>query len=72
MRFLQKWKKSREIKEKEKETFTHNIVEELNKKLNKSSDSEISESEPELNQSSFKDVYDFHKGNLLQIKNYFY
>lgn len=51
------------MKKKEKEAFTNKTVDELNEKLNKSSDSEISEDESELNHSSFKDVYDFHKGN---------
>lgn len=48
------------------------MVKDLNEKLNKSSDSEVSEDEPEPepNQSSFKDLYNFHNGNLsLKISN---
>lgn len=44
------------------------MVKDLNEKLNKSSDSEVSEDEPEPepepNHSYFKDLYNFHNGNL--------
>lgn len=71
VRFLQKWKKAKEAKKKDKETLAQTMVEDLNKKLNKSSDSDASEAiedEPELNRSSFKDSYNFHDGNF----EYFY
>ncbi|CAI6344500.1 unnamed protein product [Macrosiphum euphorbiae] len=62
VRFLQKWKKAKEAKKKEKDTIAQTIVEDLNEKLNKSSDSEISDNEPEPQayQSSVKDSYNFH------------
>ncbi|XP_060853220.1 probable ATP-dependent RNA helicase DDX10 [Rhopalosiphum padi] len=60
VRFLQKWKKAKEAKKKEKDTLAQTVVENLNEKLNKSSDSEISEDEPEPYQSSVKDTYNFH------------
>jgi len=65
VRFLQKWKKAKEAKKKEKDTIAQTVVENLNEKLNKSSDSEISddEPEPEVYQSSVKDSYNFHGGN---------
>lgn len=66
VRFLQKWKKAREAKKKEKETLAQTMVEDLNEKLNKSSDSEVSEDDiVEPHKSSFKDTYDFHNGNIL-------
>jgi ATP-dependent RNA helicase DDX10/DBP4 len=43
------------------------MVDNLSEKLNKSSDSEVSEvveDEPQLNRSSFKDSYNFHDGNF--------
>lgn len=63
VRFLQKWKKAKEAKKKEKDTLAQTVVENLNEKLNKSSDSEISEDEPDPYQSSVKDTYNFHNGN---------
>ncbi|XP_025425125.1 probable ATP-dependent RNA helicase DDX10 [Sipha flava] len=63
VRFLQKWKKAKELKKKEKETLAQSMVDNLSEKLNKSSDSEVSEvveDEPQLNRSSFKDSYNFH------------
>ncbi|XP_001948824.1 probable ATP-dependent RNA helicase DDX10 [Acyrthosiphon pisum] len=62
VRFLQKWKKAKEAKKKEKDTIAQTVVEDLNEKLNKSSDSEISDDEPEPQayQSSVKDSYNFH------------
>ncbi|XP_026817037.1 probable ATP-dependent RNA helicase DDX10 [Rhopalosiphum maidis] len=60
VRFLQKWKKAKEAKKKEKDTLAQTVVENLNEKLNKSSDSEISDDEPEPYQSSVKDSYNFH------------
>lgn len=63
VRFLQKWKKAREAKKKEKDTLSQTIVEDLNEKLNRSTDSEVSEDEPEPNRSSFNDSYNFHNGN---------
>ncbi|XP_022173463.1 probable ATP-dependent RNA helicase DDX10 [Myzus persicae] len=62
VRFLQKWKKAKEAKKKEKDTIAQTVVEDLNEKLNKSSDSEISDDEPEsdMYQSSVKDSYNFH------------
>lgn len=65
VRFLQKWKKAKEAKKKEKDTIAQTVVEDLNEKLNKSSDSEISDdvSEPQAYQSSVKDSYNFHDGN---------
>lgn len=64
VRFLQKWKKNKEAKNKEKETLTQSMVDDLNEKLNKSSDSEVSEDEFKLdsNVSSLKDSYNFHNG----------
>lgn len=63
VRFLQKWKKAKEAKKKEKETFAEIVVEDLNEKLNKSSGSDVSDDEPGLYQSSVKDSYNFHNGN---------
>lgn len=65
VRFLQKWKKAKEAKKKEKDMIAQTVVEELNEKLNKSSDSEISDDEPEPRayQSSVKDSYNFHDGS---------
>uniref|UniRef100_A0A2S2PDC6 ATP-dependent RNA helicase n=1 Tax=Schizaphis graminum TaxID=13262 RepID=A0A2S2PDC6_SCHGA len=60
VRFLQKWKKAKEAKKKEKDKIAETVVENLNEKLNKSSDSEISDDEPEPCQSSVKDSYNFH------------
>ncbi|XP_015380265.1 PREDICTED: probable ATP-dependent RNA helicase DDX10 [Diuraphis noxia] len=62
VRFLQKWKKAKEAKKKEKDSIAQTVVENLNEKLNKSSDSEISDDEPEpkVYQSSVKDSYNFH------------
>lgn len=62
VRFLQKWKKAKEAKKKEKDTIAQTVVEDLNEKLNKSSDSEISDDKPEsdMYQSSVKDSYNFH------------
>jgi len=52
------------VKNKEKETVVQNMVEDLNEKLNKLSDSGVSEDEPEFNsnQSSSKDLYNFYNG----------
>lgn len=65
VRFLQKWKKAKEAKKKEKDTIAQTVVEDLNEKLNKSSDSEITddELEPQAYQSTVKDSYNFHDGN---------
>lgn len=65
VRFLQKWKKAKEAKKKENDITAQTLVENLNEKLNKSPDSEISDDEPELKvyQSSVKDSYNFHDGN---------
>jgi len=62
VRFLQKWKKAKEAKSKEKEKLAQSMVEDLTEKLNKSSDSEVSVDEPELpHHPSFKkDSYNFH------------
>lgn len=68
VRFLQKWKKAKEAKKKEKETLSHTMVEDLAEKLNKSSNSEVSsesEDEPERYQPSSKDTYNFHNGKLI-------
>lgn len=64
VRFLQKWKKARDAKNKEKESLAQTMVQDLNKKLNKSSDSEVSDSEPEPEPKrlSNKDTYNFHNG----------
>lgn len=80
VRFLQKWKKAKEAKKKEREALGQTMVEDLNEKLNKSSDSEVSEDEQELNRPSLKDTYnsepyrpsskdtyDFHNGKLIFI-----
>jgi len=65
VRFLQKWKKAKEAKKKEKDIIAQTVVEDLHEKLNKSNDSEISDDEPEPQsyQSSVKDSYNFHDGN---------
>lgn len=65
VRFLQKWKKAKEAKKKEKVMIAQTVVEDLNEKLKKSSDSEISDDEPEPRayQSFVKDSYNFHDGN---------
>ncbi|XP_025198680.1 probable ATP-dependent RNA helicase DDX10 [Melanaphis sacchari] len=60
VRFLQKWKKAKEAKKKEKDAIAQTEIENLNEKLNKSSDSEISDDEPEPLKSSVKDSYNFH------------
>ncbi|KAL4096403.1 hypothetical protein QTP88_021365 [Uroleucon formosanum] len=62
VRFLQKWKKAKEAKKKEKVMIAQTVVEDLNEKLKKSSDSEISDDEPEPRayQSFVKDSYNFH------------
>lgn len=68
MRFLQKWKKAKEAKKKEKETLAQTIVEGLNGNFNKSpdsdSDSEVLNDEPELSRLPLKDSYNFHNGNF--------
>lgn len=61
---MQKWKKAREAKKKEKEILSQTMVEDLSEKLNKSSDTEVSEDDIEPNKSSFKDTYNFHNGNI--------
>lgn len=68
VRFLQKWKKAREAKKKEKELFAETMVNKLNEKLNKSSDSDVTDNElePEPNRLSIKDSYNFHNGILLK------
>ncbi|XP_060871085.1 probable ATP-dependent RNA helicase DDX10 [Metopolophium dirhodum] len=71
VRFLQKWKKAKEAKKKEKDTIAQTVVEDLNEKLNKSSDSEISDDEPEPQayQSSVKDSYNFHDDDNSEEEN---
>lgn len=65
VRFLQKWKKAKEAKKKEKETLDQTMVNDLSEKLNKLSDSEISDDEHELVRPSFKKhLYNFHNGNF--------
>ncbi|KAF0760493.1 Uncharacterized protein FWK35_00013004, partial [Aphis craccivora] len=74
VRFLQKWKKAKEAKKKEKDTIAQTVVENLNEKLNKSSDSEISDDEPDINinhqyKSSVKDSYNFHNDENSEDEN---
>lgn len=72
VRFLQKWKKAKETKKKEKDIIAQTVVEDLNEKLNKSSNSEISDNEPEVYQcgiSSVKDSYNFHNDDNSDEEN---
>ncbi|KAE9543021.1 hypothetical protein AGLY_002932 [Aphis glycines] len=74
VRFLQKWKKAKEAQKKEKDTIAQTVVENLNEKLNKSSDSEISDDEPDTNlnhqyKSSVKDSYIFHNDENSEDEN---
>lgn len=66
MRFLQKWKKAKEAKKKEKDTLAQTMVEGLNDNLKKSSDSgsEGLDDEPKPSRLSFKDSFNFHNGNF--------
>lgn len=65
VRFLQKWKKAKEAKTKEKETLNQTLVDNISEKLNKLSDSEVSDDEPELARPSFKkESFNFHDGNF--------
>lgn len=65
MRFLQKWKKAREAKQKERETLAQTIADDLNEKLDKSSDAEVSEDEMKPNHLPPKDTYNFHNGKCV-------
>jgi ATP-dependent RNA helicase DDX10/DBP4 len=68
VRFLQKWKKAKEAKKKEKELLDGTLVEGLTEKLD-NSDCEVSEDEPEPYQPSFKDSYDFHNDDNSDDEN---
>lgn len=65
VRFLQKWKKAREAKKKERETLSQTMVDNINENLDKSSDAEVSDDEIIPNHLPPKDTYNFHNGNYI-------
>ncbi|XP_050441516.1 probable ATP-dependent RNA helicase DDX10 [Adelges cooleyi] len=66
VRFLQKWKKSREAKVKAKELEDHTLATSLNEQLN---NSDYSEEEPESDHSYRKDSYKFHEDDNSEEEN---